>query len=319
MGITGISWAQHVWNPLSGCTPVSPGCLECYAARMSHRLGCMGQEKYTGLTVKRGGRHVFNGTIKYDEKALLAPLRRRTPTVYFVNSMSDLFHENVPDEFIDRCFAVMALCPQHTFQVLTKRPERMASYMAAGGRPGSMGQWWCDAQTRIRKAMEDLFYREDLREYMGPSARGVEPGGRSMWNGVFPLPNVWLGTSVESQEYIKRVWSLLKCPAAIRFVSAEPLLGFLDFNAIEALCKTWRRGATIGTYLDWVITGCESRGNGLGRFAAEYPEAARQIIAQCAETKTACWHKQMPVGNTASENPDEWPEPFRVRQMPEAR
>lgn len=122
-----IEWTEATWNPVAGCSPVSPGCHNCYAARMSLRLGSMPNktgDKYNGLAKKlRSGRPVFNGKIQLDYEALEAPLSWRLPRVIFVNSMSDLFHENVPLDFIRRVFDVMERCPQHTFQVLTKRPE----------------------------------------------------------------------------------------------------------------------------------------------------------------------------------------------------
>jgi protein gp37 len=120
-----IEWTEATWNPIAGCTPVSPGCLNCYAATMAHRLDKMGQKKYRGLTVLRNGVRTFNGKITLDEEALEIPLKRTKPTVYFVNSMSDLFHEDVPLTFVEKVFDVMWQT-EHVFQILTKRPDRMA-------------------------------------------------------------------------------------------------------------------------------------------------------------------------------------------------
>ncbi len=124
-----IEWTQATWNPVAGCTPVSPGCLNCYAARMALRLERMHagtSAKYAGTARKaRDGRPVFAGRINLDEGSLDLPKRWRLGRIIFVNSMSDLFHERVPNEFIRRVFEVMQDCPQHTFQVLTKRPERV--------------------------------------------------------------------------------------------------------------------------------------------------------------------------------------------------
>lgn len=123
-----IEWTEATWNPVAGCSPVSPGCHNCYAARMSLRLGSMPNktgDKYGGLAKKlRSGRPVFNGKITFDEEALTTPLSWKLPRIIFVNSMSDLFHEDVELGYIQRVFDVMNRCPQHTFQVLTKRPER---------------------------------------------------------------------------------------------------------------------------------------------------------------------------------------------------
>lgn len=124
---TGIEWTQATWNPVAGCTPVSPGCLNCYAARMALRLESIAVgacNKYAGTAKLQNGRPVFTGRINLDEGALELPRRWRRPRLIFVNSMSDLFHDKVPDEYVKRVFAVMNECAQHTFQVLTKRPER---------------------------------------------------------------------------------------------------------------------------------------------------------------------------------------------------
>lgn len=123
-----IQWTEATWNPIAGCTPVSTGCLNCYAATMSARLDSMGQEKYRGLTVLNNGRRVFNGKISFDEAALSIPLNRKKPTTYFVNSMSDLFHAEVPIEFVAKVFAVMGYASWHTFQVLTSARDIWQSF-----------------------------------------------------------------------------------------------------------------------------------------------------------------------------------------------
>jgi protein gp37 len=150
--MTTIEWVRNAdgttgrsWNPLSGCTRASSGCDHCYAATMTLRLAAMGQEKYQDLAVRLpSGRAVFNGTIKLDESALEKPYTWKKPTTVFVNSMSDLFHKDVPESFIRRVFDVMADTPQHTYQVLTKRPERMADVLIryyAGSAPWK--NIWC--------------------------------------------------------------------------------------------------------------------------------------------------------------------------------
>jgi protein gp37 len=178
---------------------------------MSNRLEGMGQaKKYGGLTVLHNKRRTFNGKISFDHEALVAPLSWRKPRMIFVNSMSDLFHPDVPFEFVDRVFAVMALCPQHTFQVLTKRPERMAEYITARS----------DSMLVYRKAMSILIQ----------SCRKGVPGESTR----FPLPNVWLGTSCEDQSrYDERIEHLKACPAAVRFLSCEPLLGPINLRLGE--------------------------------------------------------------------------------------
>jgi protein gp37 len=120
-----IEWTEATWNPVAGCTVLSPGCTNCYAMRLARRLEAMGQEKYAGTTRMSGGRPKWNGKIKLDERTLSLPISWKTGRMIFVNSMSDLFHEGVPLEFIRRVFDTMAASPQHTFQVLTKRSERL--------------------------------------------------------------------------------------------------------------------------------------------------------------------------------------------------
>ncbi len=168
-----IEWTDATWNPVAGCKVLSPGCTNCYAMRMAARLAAIGQEKYRGLTRLSGGRQVWTGGIRCDEASLEIPLRWRKPRLVFVNSMSDLFHADVPESFIAGVWATMGAARQHTFQILTKRPERM----------------------------REVAGRMDL------------------------LPNVWLGTSVETSEYLWRLRELRHTSAAVRFASFEPLLG----------------------------------------------------------------------------------------------
>ncbi|MGN6059025.1 MAG: DUF5131 family protein [Sphingomicrobium sp.] len=131
-GVSEIEWTDVTWNPVAGCTLASAGCTNCYAMRMAARLQAMGHDKYRGTTRKSGGRYVWTGRVNVDHSSLSAPLEWRRPKRIFVNSMSDLFHERVPDGFIEKVWEVMAECPQHHFQVLTKRPDRMASMFQAG-------------------------------------------------------------------------------------------------------------------------------------------------------------------------------------------
>lgn len=127
---SGIEWTDATWNPVAGCTIISPGCSNCYAMRMAARLEAMGVEKYRDTTRNSGKRLVWTGRIVLDERSLSLPLRWVKPRKIFVNSMSDLFHEEVPDDFVAKVWDVMVQAPQHSFQVLTKRPERMARFLA---------------------------------------------------------------------------------------------------------------------------------------------------------------------------------------------
>lgn len=240
-----IEWTEATWNPVTGCTPVSDGCTNCYAARRARRFEW--QERYAGLVTGDGK---WNGRVRYDERVLGEPLRWRKPRMVFVVSMGDLFHSAVPFEFIDKVWEVMALCPQHTFQVLTKRPRRMREYVNAvqcGDRP--IGR------------RSDCVYAP-VTAASGCAAQLENHDGR--------LPNVWLGTSIENQTVEARVDELLACPSAVRFVSAEPLLGPLvlrrrlmsyhdsgeDLDSDEERNK-WGCPVSLSA-LDWVIVGGES-------------------------------------------------------------
>lgn len=307
-----IQWTEATWNPVAGCTRVSAGCDNCYAVQMSHRLELMGQAKYAGLTVlnNRGDRH-FNGTVRCDEDALTIPLKWRKPRRVFVNSMSDLFHKDVPFEFVDRVFAVMALCPQHTFQVLTKRPERMAEYLNEDRRADNAFGWHFSAAQRRVKTVSD-----DIAESRRRS--GID---ESNWNNAWPLFNVWLGTSCENQAAADaRIPHLLRCPAAVRFLSCEPLLGPLDRLPLAVI--------------HWVIVGGES-GPGARPCAVEWN---RSIVRQCAAAGVSCFVKQLGsrpyrINNEDDDefvgvmhwlrlrdrkggDPSEWPADLRVREMP---
>lgn len=136
-----IEWTDVTWNPVAGCTIASAGCTNCYAMRMAARLAAMGSEKYVGLTRKSGGRAVWTGKVALDVKSLSAPYKWRKSRKVFVNSMSDLFHPSVPDEFIARVWRVMLETPQHTYQVLTKRPDRMSELLSTPMFGSSSNIW----------------------------------------------------------------------------------------------------------------------------------------------------------------------------------
>lgn len=200
MSTSRIEWTDATWNPIVGCTRCSPACDHCYAVRMAHRLGSNPQTpQYKGLTRMTTSGPDWTGEVRCLPGELSRPLKWRESRRIFVGSMTDLFHPAVPFEFLDRIFAVMALCPQHTFQVLTKRPERMREYMGLGDR-GPL---------------------EALSKEVG-AKQGYLP---------WPLPNVWLGTTIWDQDSADRnVSVLLDTQAAVRFVSAEPMLGPVDMD-----------------------------------------------------------------------------------------
>jgi protein gp37 len=335
-GKSNIEWTGHTWNPIAGCSVKSPGCKHCYAMPMAARLEAMGQALYARLTTPSNAGPVFNGTVRQaGEHVLLAPLKRKVPTVYFVNSMSDLFHENVPDEWIDRIFAVMALCPQHTFQVLTKRAARMRDYMTKPHAPGKFITIADDgsrsdtpsAQVRAHSAMCDIMPKAPARALNEACAWQDRkyPGGDGFMR-QWPLPNVWLGVSTErQQEADERIPELLATPAAVRFISAEPLLGPIDLSAHLGIAANHD---DLRGLLNWVIVGGES-GHGSRSMMFEW---ARAIIEDCAEAHVPCFMKQVgrnPILNGSpfwlqldrkkGGDPDEWPAYLNVREMPELR
>lgn len=258
-----IEWTDASWNPVTGCSKVSPGCASCYAEALSLRRG-WSSKPWTPA-------NAVDNVILHPERLTL-PIRWYKPRRIFVNSMSDLFHEQVPDAFIDQVFAVMALATQHTFQVLTKRPERMHAYLR-GGR--SVPVWVAARDIMLQPA--------NGRTWMYP--------GGPMDDKPWPLPNVWLGTSVENQRWADvRIPLLLDTPAAVRFLSCEPLLGPVDLSAYLGLADgeddyivaPGPRG------LQWIITGGESGPD----FRPFNPDWARQIRDQCVAAGVAYFHKQ---------------------------
>jgi len=281
---TGIEWTDATWNPIRGCSRVSEGCRNCYAEKVAGRFRGPGLP-YEGLTAIVNGSAKWNGSIQFVEERLLDPLKWRKGRRIFVNSMSDLFHENVTDEMLDRIFAVMALCPQHTFQVLTKRPERMLAYLT---EPSRTNRVWMEFP------------------WVPPS--GINLGVPAP---LWPLPNVWLGVSVENQKAAdERIPLLLQTPAAVRFISAEPLLGAVDIylyingdfvagmsdedcahwphmrESMQKARKTWMdRGFPL---LDWVICGGE-RGPGARPM---HPGWARGLRDQCVAAGVPFFFKQ---------------------------
>lgn len=269
-----IEWTDATWNVVTGCEKVSPGCDNCYAETFA--------ERWRGIP----GHHFepgFDVTLRPERLDL--PFRWRKPKRVFVNSMSDLFHKDIPDEYIARVFAVMALTPQHTYQVLTKRHGRMRSLLNDSA--------FVDA---VRKQM----YEDDAYATL---ARGGLP--------TWPLPNVWLGVSVEDQKRADlRIPALVDTPAAVRFLSCEPLLGPVDLFAGDHStherdfdgtddyvcldCSTddrhvpWRVIDRSALGIDWVIVGGES-----GRKARPLaPQWATALRDQCAAADVPFFFKQ---------------------------
>lgn len=302
---TKIQWTDASWTPIRArrkdgqpnkgpggwaCQRVSAGCQNCYAATINKRRG-------TGFDYDAKG--IAASDIYLDEKALTQPLHWRRPRRIFVCSMTDLFGEWVPDEMIDRVFAVMALTPQHTYQVLTKRPERMREYLT--------GEW-----TGFRQ-----------RERMAAISGAV------VIEASYPLPNVWLGVSAEDQERgDQRIPVLLDTPAAVRFVSAEPLLGPLQLEEYLHDSDCWARfreppaGLCICNepreeHISWVIVGGES-GPGARPCDVEW---IRSIVRQCQEAGVAVFYKQGGYHNRCPHDRkgghfECFPDDLKVREMP---
>ncbi len=305
---TTIEWTDATWNPIGGCTRVDEGCRNCYAEVMAARFSGPGQwaEGLAKMVKLPDGRtdHRWTGKMVLHEKALDRPLRWRKPRRIFVNSTSDLFHENVPDDWIDRVFAVMALAVQHTFQVLTKRPDRARAYL------------------------EDLRRPHREREIKDAGRKAGALVGDMGWIGrritALPLPNVWLGTSISDQASADaRIPHLLATPAAVRFVSAEPLLGPVDLTAVKhpqysevcALSGYLGNGmyGEYGPRLDWVIGGGES-GPG-ARVWPGFADAARSLRDQCQAAGVPFFMKQM-AGVRKSAMPP-IPDDLMVREFPQ--
>lgn len=357
-----IEWTEATWNPVVGCSKVSEGCRNCYAmavaARIASTVAAKPRVARTPITqaycevvrwtsngddsldhepgFKSGAMPLpqWNNQVRCIPERLDEPLRWRKPRMVFVNSMSDLFHPDVPFEFVDKVFAMVALCPRHTFQILTKRPERMAEYL------------------NDSRDMIGIGLKADERVYT--ETKGWPELHPAFSNGFpWPLPNVWLGVSCEDQETADdRVPHLLRCPAAVRFLSCEPLLGEIDLwgaryehpeGGLTGAVTSWGHG------VDWVIVGGES-----GRPNARPCNVAwiRSIVAQCKAAGVPCFVKQLGArpclpceehrranwGTAIDEvrsdappdtvplrlrdskggDPAEWPEDLRVREWPAA-
>lgn len=304
---TKIQWTEATWTPIRArplfsdkigwhCEHVSEGCRNCYAESLNKRLG-------TGLDFKPG--HKRDLKIFLDEKMLMKPLHWKKPRMIFVCSMTDLFADFVEDEWLDKMFAVMALCPHHTFQILTKRPARMRGYLESRCSPDAKVS--AEAEP-IRRAINAI-----------PNGLGNRRGALET-----PLPNVWLGTSTEDQAaYDERLPELMQTPAAVRFLSIEPLIGPIVPDP-ESL-------------VDWIIIGGES-GPHARVCRAEW---IRDIVGPAKSTGVAIFVKQLGARFVDEKNGiagrmttvpdeveitrrlkdakggdiDEWPD-FRIREMP---
>lgn len=264
---TTIEWTDRTWNPTLGCTKVSPGCDNCYAIpeawmRM-HNPNPKVAGAFAGTVAKTDGRTDWTGRINLLDNRLDQPKHWREPSMVFVNSMSDVFAARVPVDFVTKIWATMQATPQHTYQILTKRPERLARVLG--------------------KVHAELGLAE-------------------------PLANVWLGTSIESDEFVRRAEHLRQAPAAVRFISAEPLLGPLPSLDV--------------TGIDWVILGGESK-SGARPLELDW---IRDVIGLCRTAGAApfvkqlgtVWAKANAAVDKKGESPEDWPTDLRVREYPAA-
>jgi protein gp37 len=321
-----IEWTDRSdWNPVRGCSRVSEGCRNCYAERMLARFSDPGQYAH-GFAERTPSGPKWTGKVELQTDRLRVPLRWKKPARVFVNSTSDLFHEALSFEEIDRVFATMALAGRHVFQVLTKRPARAREYLEARAKSA---QPWKDAARKIGYSLE---YDDDF----GPPISLVR----------FPLPNVWLGVSVEDRATaVERIPELLKTPAALRWVSAEPLLEPIDFRRVPNTsppapgCPNGSPSARV----DWIVVGGES---GPGARACDVAWI-RSVVAQARGARVPVFVKQLGAAafgsdaggaqvlagrsfhgfrstspdvrrlrNLKGADPEEWPEDLRVREFP---
>ncbi len=334
---TSIEWTDYNWNFLRGCSRVSEGCRNCYAEGVAARFSGEGQP-YEGLAKFVDHKPRWTGEIGFFEDVLLQPLRWTKPRKVFVNSMSDLFHEKVTDEWLDKAFAVMALTPQHTYQILTKRPARMLEYLRdLESRHTPDGNMSISPQTELTSiALENGFFPKDTLTAI------------NLLTLEWPLPNVWLGVSVEDQKTAdERIPLLLQTPAAVRWISAEPLLEDIDlehrptgFDVVWFNYLTGRghiqdgrevvdQGVPIqDNKLDWAVVGGESGPNARPCDIAWI----RSIVEQCGSANVPVFVKQLGshprregmlpdlyISDRKGGTIEDFPEDLRIREMPEVK
>lgn len=325
-----IVWTQATWNPAVGCVKISEGCRNCYAEKMACRLAAMGNVNYqrvinwtsdvSGLDYPGHARKAagdckghWNGQAVFVPSALKIPLKMRSPRDIFTGSMTDLFHETLSFEQIAAVFGAMMLCPQHTFQILTKRPERRRRFFEWLGR-GIVGNDYKETQERFG-VTDPAFICLDHFIYYAES-RGFKPYFDKPISKSWPLPHVWQGITAENQEMLNKRWYDTACtPAALRFISYEPAIGALDTENVRFAYEDqqWRVNILTGqawcenstspsAYVedqpkaDWIICGGES---GACARAMDY-RWAWDIQEQCERNKTPFmfkqWGRHLPAG-----------------------
>ena len=334
-----IEWTDATWNPLVGCEHAGPGCDNCYAARLMLR-GL--HDTHRGMSVRRpDGTVRFTGEIRLRPDVLDQPLRWRKPRRIFVNSLSDLFHPDVPDGYIARVWWTMAHASQHTFQVLTKRPQRMAEWVSrwndlsgedfgrfVGARgPAATREAHPSGRGQLFAAMLESM-GEPPEGFTYPTFDWME--GPMRW-GTAPLPNVWLGTSIESDRYTFRADHLRRTPAAVRFISAEPLLGplpSLDLTGIDWLIVGGESGpGARPMHPDWVRDlrdrctdwpPCPGRDDGehwSSTCNCAKPDETAFFFKQAGSALGREWGCADPKGGDM----DRWPVDLRLQELPDVR
>ncbi len=299
MNRTSIPYLDYTWNPMHGCEAIAAGCVNCWARGMAKRQAAMGNRGYDPADPFK---------VVCDESKLDEPLNVKKPARIGVSFMGDLFHEDVPFEFIDRVFSVLAVAYQHTYLLLTKRPSRAVSYLAdMSGQFGNHRSWW--ACVNLLDALE---------------GEGKPFPAVKQWQRGWPLPNVHLGTSCSTQADLdKNLPELLGCPAAVRWLSLEPMLEKLRLGFTRAPTDDDYRGwhadgpinsviTTRAQAIGGVVVGCES-GPGHRLCKIEWIES---VVEQCDAAGVPVYVKQVAIGGCASTVMAEWPENLRRQELP---
>jgi protein gp37 len=291
---TKIEWTDATWNPVTGCEIKSAGCIHCYAMRLAGTR-MKHHPSRAGLTTMTKTGPVWNGEVRFNEQWLTQPLQWSKPRMIFVCAHADLFYEKVPDAWLDQIFAIMALAPRHTFQVLTKRPERAREYLSDPTAVRRIYELVCDMALEGRAGNVILIGQ--------PGHEDIAPPGPRIFLDRWPLPNVWLGVSAEDQQTAdERIPILLDTPAAVRWLSAEPLIGEISIPDIihGADGSIWMdalrpaRPGRSSPGLHWVVAGGESG----PKARPAHPDWFRSLRDQCAAARVAFLFKQW--GNWAS-------------------
>ncbi|WDD36151.1 phage Gp37/Gp68 family protein (plasmid) [Nostoc sp. UHCC 0926] len=301
---TNIEWADETINPIVGCSRISPGCQKCYAATAAASPRLQQFPQYQVVSI-------WDGTVEFVKSQLIKPLYWKKPKRIFVCSMADLFHANVPDEWIHQVMAVAALSPQHTFQILTKRPERMKEYFSQQ----SLWVKWYEAA------------KENLWDAVNEKFGGLINLQQDFIDQPFPLPNVWLGASTENQQMAeKRIPILLQIPCSVRFLSCEPLLEEIDLRqggAIQKLISDSYEWELVNEDIQWIVVGGESGPNS----RPCHIEWIESIVQQCQKSKTPVFVKQLGANAQHEGQPfktrdkkggdiEEFPKHLQVREFP---